>query len=99
MLAKAPAATAKRPAVAPTSVTTGFAPALPGQLRDSIASPPAPAAAETPTIAPAPGAVEVALPSLKGADSLVALPKAGTDSAAMRRILRAVSGKTPPSGQ
>lgn len=48
---------------------------------------------EPAAIAPPPAAVEIALPDLPSSDSIGATTRAQRDSAAMRRILRAVGGR------
>lgn len=89
---------APRPPV-PTSLSAGFAPEVPGRAAAHAAvTPAAPAFADTSTIAPAPAAVDLALPTLPRPDTLVVAPRARSDSAAIKQILRAVSGeKTPPA--
>jgi hypothetical protein len=69
----------------------------------AIAPVPAPAhapaaapAAALPGIAPAPGALELALPKLPSADTIGSGARAARDSVALKRILRAVGGR--PSG-
>ncbi|HEU5039552.1 MAG TPA: hypothetical protein VFT84_01955 [Gemmatimonadales bacterium] len=67
-------------------------------------TPPAPAAAaptpaaEIPALAPPPAAMQLALPKLPAAETIGAAAEAKRDSAAMKQILRAVSGK-PAAGK
>jgi hypothetical protein len=87
------------PVAVPQPATSGFAPALEPR---AIVSSPSRVAADKPSgttaasvdssIAPAPVKVDLAVPSLPGADSLVAAPRQRGDSGAIKRILRAVSG-------
>ena len=62
-------------------------------------SPAAPAstASDVPAIAPAPIAIELAIPKLPAAETIGVAAEAKRDSLAMKRILRAVSGK--PAGE
>jgi hypothetical protein len=83
-------------APAPIAMTepasSGFAPAL--ESRAIVSTSPATVRAAAPTdstIAPAPVALDLAMPALPGAESLVAVPRPQSDSA-LKRILRAVSG-------
>jgi len=88
-----PAPAAPRPP-APTSLSAGFAPEVPGRASAHAAvSAAAPVSADTSAIAPAPDAIDLALPSLPRADSLVVTPRNRSDSAAIKQILRAVSGE------
>jgi hypothetical protein len=85
---------------APSSLSAGFAPEMPGRTGAHVAAGSAatPVSTDTSAIAPAPAAVDLALPSLPRADSLVVTPRNRSDSAAMKQILRAVSGeKAPPA--
>jgi Meckel syndrome type 1 protein len=73
--------------------SSGFAPAL--ESRAIVSTSPAvvlPATPDDSTIAPAPVALDMAVPALPGAESLVATPRPQGDSAALKRILRAVNG-------
>jgi hypothetical protein len=95
-LAKAagPAPRARPPApIAMTEpASSGFAPAL--ESRAIVSTAPATVRVDTPgdsTIAPAPAAVDLAVPALPGVESLVATPHPQGDSA-LKRILRAVNG-------
>jgi hypothetical protein len=90
-----PAVTGPR-APAPVAMTepasSGFAPAL--ESRAIVSSSPATvraAALRDSSIAPAPVALDMALPALPGAESLVATPRPQGDSG-LKRILRAVNG-------
>jgi hypothetical protein len=72
--------------------SSGFAPAL--ESRAIVSSSPATvraAALQDSSIAPAPAALDMALPALPGAESLVPTPRPQGDSG-IKRILRAVSG-------
>jgi hypothetical protein len=72
--------------------SSGFAPAL--ESRAIVSTSPATvraAALKDSTIAPAPAALDMAVPALPGAESLVATPRPQGDSA-LKRILRAVNG-------
>jgi hypothetical protein len=84
---------------APTSLSAGFAPEVPGRAGDHAAvGPAAPVSTDTSAIAPAPAAIDIALPSVPRADSLVVAPRNRSDSVAIKQILRAVSGeKAPPA--
>ncbi len=92
---------ARSPVTAPQPATSGFARALepraivstPSKIAADQPSGP-PAAAVDSSIAPAPVEVDLTLPSLPSADSLVAAARQRGDSAAIKRILRAVSGGT-----
>lgn len=93
------AAPARSPVAAPQPATSGFARALePGAIvsapsKIAAAQPPEPpAAAADSSITPAPVELDLTLPSLPEADSLVASARQRADSAAIKRILRAVSG-------
>jgi|GEM_PF-6556862 len=97
------------PAPAPAVVMTpgpAFAPSVPARPGDAPVdrqpapapapahAAAAPAAEAAPGIAPAPEAIELDVPALPASDSLA--PDAGpADSLAMKRILKAVSGKKP----
>lgn len=81
---------------APTALSAGFAPEVPGRAGEHAAvSPAAPVSTDTSGIAPAPApaAIDLSVPSLPRADSLVAAPRNRSDSAAIKQILRAVSGE------
>jgi hypothetical protein len=92
-------APARTPVATPQPATSGFAPALEPR---AIVSPPPKLTAAKPSgtvaasvdssIAPAPVEVDLTVPSLPAAESLVAAPRQRGDSAAIKRILRAVSG-------
>jgi hypothetical protein len=97
-----PAAAAAKPArtgaraPAPVAMTepasSGFAPAL--ESRAIVSTSPAtvhPAIARDSSIAPAPAALDLAVPALPGAEALVATPRPQGDSA-LKRILKAVNG-------
>jgi hypothetical protein len=98
------AAPARSPVTAPQPATSGFARALepraiastPSKIAaDQPSGPPAAAAtAVDSSIAPAPVEVDLTLPSVPEADSLVEAARQRGDSAAIKRILRAVSGAT-----
>jgi len=90
---------ARTPVAMPQPATSGFAPAL--EPRAIVSSPSKATATKPPgtvaasvdsSIAPAPVEVDLSLPSLRAADSLVAAQRQRGDSAAIKRILRAVSG-------
>jgi ribonuclease E len=93
-----PAAPARTPVATPQPATSGFAPAL--EPRAIVSSPSNVAAKPSGTvvasadssIAPAPVEVDLTVPSLPAVDSLVAAQRQRGDSAAIKRILRAVSG-------
>jgi hypothetical protein len=90
-----PAGTGPR-APAPIAMTepasSGFAPALESRAIVSTSSATVRAIApRDSTIAPAPAALDMAVPALPGAESLVATPRPQGDSA-LKRILRAVNG-------
>lgn len=103
----APAATSQAPVRAPAPVpaparlnpsqpaSSGFAPALEPRALVSAAAKPAvagqPASSADSSLAPPPGSLDLAVPALPQADSLVTVPGQHGDSA-MKRILRAVSG-------
>jgi hypothetical protein len=72
-----------------SSSAGAIAPALP-----PAAPKPSPSAdaAAGPAIAPPPAAVDLAIPSVPDADSLAPSARTSRDSAALKRILKAVSG-------
>jgi hypothetical protein len=93
-----PAASSPKPVTMTQPASSGFAPALEQRALVTpsaavpVAAAPAPAAiARDSTLAPAPADLQLDLPVLPGADSLVFPPKSQGDSA-MKRILRAVNG-------
>jgi hypothetical protein len=101
---KPASAAARLPAPLPASRPTGpvsqawssSAGAI-AQVTSATPSPARPApAADAPVIAPAPATLDFALPSLPSADTIGAAADAMRDSAAMKRILRAVSGRPVP---
>jgi hypothetical protein len=63
----------------------------PAALPQATSTPPATTA--IPELAPAPGALELALPKLPSADTIGARVRAARDSAALKQILRAVGGR------
>lgn len=103
----APAATSQAPVRAPAPTpaparlnpsqpaSSGFAPALEPRALVSAATKPAvagqPASSSDSSLAPPPVALDLAVPALPQADSLVTVPGQHSDSA-IKRILRAVSG-------
>jgi hypothetical protein len=98
-----PAPASSKPVSMTQPASSGFAPALEARATviPSAAVPiaAAPAAiAKDSTLSPAPADLQLDLPALPGADSLLAPPKSQGDSA-MKRILRAVNGgkDAPPS--
>jgi hypothetical protein len=95
---QAPVAQSPKPVTMTQPASSGFAPALEQRaiITPSTAVPvavaPAPAAVvKDSTLAPAPADLQLDLPALPRADSLVVPPKSQGDSA-MKRILRAVNG-------
>lgn len=105
--ASAPRASAPAPAVVMTP-GPAFAPSVrarPGQagIERQPAPPPAlpahaaaaPVTEPAPSIAPAPEAIELEVPALPASDSLAPSDPGQTDSLAIKRILKAVSGKKP----
>jgi hypothetical protein len=92
-----PPRTSSKPVVMTQPASSGFAPALEPRAIVSTstatagATPPAPAAIKDSSLAPAPIDIQLDVPALPGAESLVATPQPKGDSA-MKRILRAVNG-------